>query len=158
MKKSILFVCLGNICRSPAAEAVMNKLIKKEKLEEDISCDSAGILDYHQGEPADVRMQMHANRRGYFLESISRPVNPKEDFDRFDMIIGMDEQNIRDLRLRVRSEDDLKKIYLITDFCRRKKYDRIPDPYMGKEKGFELVIDILEDACAGLLDYLKNEI
>jgi protein-tyrosine phosphatase len=156
MPKRILFVCLGNICRSPSAEAVMNALIKQHGLEDQIYCDSAGILDYHAGEPADPRMQLHANRLGYNLNSISRQVNPKEDFDKFDMILGMDEQNIKDLRSLARTDDDLRKIYHITDFCREKNYDWIPDPYMGKGKGFELVLDILEDACKGLLDYLKN--
>jgi protein-tyrosine phosphatase len=73
------------------------------------------------------------------------------------MIIGMDDQNIRNLRSLARDQEDIKKIYLMTVFCRKQKYDRVPDPYYGGEKGFEVVLDILEDACAGLLDYLKNE-
>lgn len=156
MQKQILFVCLGNICRSPSAEAVMNNLIKREELEDEIKCDSAGILSYHAGEPADKRMQKHAKKRGYSLTSISRPVNPKLDFDRFDMIIGMDDQNIRDLKLQARNEQDKEKIYRMTDFCSKYQYKQIPDPYYGGYEGFELVLDILEDACGGLLDYLKN--
>jgi protein-tyrosine phosphatase len=157
MHKKILFVCLGNICRSPSAEAVMNALIKQKGLEDAIVCDSAGILDYHKGERADQRMQKHAKKRGYLLTSLSRPVNPKVDFDRFDMIIGMDDQNIRDLNSLARTKDDLKKIHRMTGFCRHYQYKQIPDPYYGGDDGFELVLDILEDACAGLLDYLKNE-
>jgi protein-tyrosine phosphatase len=157
MKKRILFVCLGNICRSPGAEAIMNELIKREGLEDEIYCDSAGIMDFHAGESSDTRMQFHAKKRGYNLNSISRPLDPNIDFDQFDMIIGMDDQNIRNLRSLARDQEDIKKIYLMTVFCRKQKYDRVPDPYYGGEKGFEVVLDILEDACAGLLDYLKNE-
>jgi protein-tyrosine phosphatase len=156
MQKRILFVCLGNICRSPSAEAVMNGFIKREDLENEIQCDSAGILSYHAGEPADKRMQKHAVKRGYRLTSISRPVNPKVDFDHFDMIIGMDDQNIRDLKSLARNQKDLEKIFRMTDFCRENQFDAVPDPYYGGEQGFELVLDILEDACKGLLDYLKN--
>ena len=156
MQKHILFVCLGNICRSPSAEAVMNALIRQQGLEEDIICDSAGILDYHAGEPADQRMQAHAIKRGYLLNSISRPINPDIDFDKFDMIIGMDNQNIKDLKSLARTPDDRNKIYMMTDFCWNHDYKQIPDPYYGGEQGFEFVLDILEDACAGLLDYIRN--
>ena len=135
----------------------MNGLIKRAGLENEIVCDSAGILNYHAGEPADQRMQSHAIRRGYLLTSISRQVNPKKDFDQFDMIIGMDDQNIRDLKSLARTPEDLKKICKMTDFCRNLDYDRVPDPYYGGEQGFELVLDILEDACEGLLDFLRNE-
>ncbi len=156
MGKRILFVCLGNICRSPSAEAVMNGLIKREGLAKEIECDSAGILSYHTGESADRRMQSHAIQRGYKLTSISRMVNPKEDFNNFDMIIGMDDQNIKDLKSLTRTKNDLKKIYKMTDFCRESDIKQVPDPYYGGEGGFELVLDILEDACRGLLAYLKN--
>ena len=96
--KKILFVCLGNICRSPLAEAIMNEYIQREGKTGEIRCDSAGILNYHEGEPADHRMRLHAKRRGYRITSISRPVNPSMDFTQFDMIVGMDRQNIKDLR------------------------------------------------------------
>ncbi|MDP4206980.1 MAG: low molecular weight protein-tyrosine-phosphatase, partial [Bacteroidota bacterium] len=129
MKKRILFVCLGNICRSPSAEAVMQYLINKRGLSEEVECDSAGILSYHQGEKADCRMQVHALRRGYQLTSISRPVNPKKDFEGFDMIIGMDDQNIRDLQKLTRNEEDEKKIYRIIDFARNTNLNSVPDPY-----------------------------
>jgi protein-tyrosine phosphatase len=157
MKKHILFICLGNICRSPSAEAVMNGLIKGAGLGNEIDCDSAGILNYHAGEPADERMQTHANKRGYVLTSISRQINPKKDFDLFDIIIGMDDQNIKSLKNLARTDDDLGKIYKITDYCRYLDYDLIPDPYYGGERGFDLVLDILEDACKGLLEFLRNE-
>lgn len=156
MRKRILFVCLGNICRSPGAEAVMNALIKREGLENKIYCDSAGILDYHNGEPADIRMQAHANNRGYYLDSISRQVNPQKDFDKFDMIIGMDDQNISDLNLLAKNQADRDKIFKMTDFSSDHAYDQVPDPYYGGDQGIEMVLDIMEDACKGLLNYLKN--
>jgi len=153
--KNILFVCLGNICRSPLAETIMKEYVDREGLTPGISCDSAGILNYHQGEPADKRMRQHAQRRGYTITSISRPVNPSTDFDHFDMIIGMDQQNILDLKSLSRTKKDQEKIYLMTDFLKSSKFDSVPDPYFGGEEGFELVLDILEKACKGLLEHLK---
>jgi protein-tyrosine phosphatase len=155
--KQILFVCLGNICRSPSAEAVFNELIKKKGLANELQCDSAGTAAYHAGEPADYRMKQFAQKRGYNLTSISRPVNPKTDFDRFDFIIGMDRQNVQDLKSMARNDSDRKKIFLMTDFCTTKKYDSVPDPYFGGSAGFELVLDILEDACDGLIRKLLKE-
>ncbi len=152
----VLFVCLGNICRSPSAEAVFNALIAKEGLENELICDSAGTLAYHAGEPADYRMKQFAKKRGYHLTSISRPVDPKTDFDRFNFIIGMDRQNVSDLKSMARNEDDKKRIFLMTDFCSDQSYDSVPDPYYGGAAGFELVLDILEDACAGLIRKVRE--
>lgn len=154
--KQVLFVCLGNICRSPSAEAVFNALIEKNGLEE-LQCDSAGTAAYHAGDSADYRMKQIVQKRGYRLTSISRPIDPDSDFDRFDYIIGMDRQNIRDLKAIARNENDRKKIFLMTDFCMNHKYDSVPDPYYGGAAGFELVLDILEDACTGLIRKLQNE-
>lgn len=153
--KRILFVCLGNICRSPGAEAIMNHLIEKAGIKKQFVCDSAGIIGYHAGEMADSRMRAHASRRGYKVTSISRQVIPS-DFDRFDMIVGMDGQNILDLRSMVRSDEKLAKIVRMTDFCTRHQLNEVPDPYYGGADGFELVLDILEDACAGLLKKLQQ--
>jgi protein-tyrosine phosphatase len=155
--KQILFVCLGNICRSPSAEAVFNALIEKKGLENELSCDSAGTAAYHIGSPADHRMRQIGLKRGYSLTSIARQVDPDKDFDRFDYIIGMDKQNVHDLKSMVRNESDRKKVFLMTDFCDDRKYDSVPDPYYGGSAGFELVLDILEDACAGLLRKLQKE-
>ena len=155
--KQILFVCLGNICRSPSAEAVFNELIRRNGLRSEVQCDSAGTAAYHAGDQADSRMKQYAQKRGYRLTSISRPVDPKSDFDRFDYIIGMDCQNIRDLKTMARNENDRKKIFLMTDFCTNSEYDSVPDPYYGGSGGFELVLDILEDACDGLITKLRNE-
>ena len=155
-EKKLLFVCLGNICRSPAAEAVMVDKLKKAGMDTKVFCDSAGILGYHSGEKADLRMRNHALQRGYKVTSLSRKVNTAVDFDHFDMIIGMDDQNIKDLNLLVRSTADLKKIFRMTDFSSQSTYDFIPDPYFGGSDGFELVLDLLEDACDGLLKYLEE--
>jgi len=109
--KKILFVCLGNICRSPSAEAVFNALIEKNGLENELSCDSAGTAAYHAGDQADSRMRQFALKRGYRLESISRPFVPESDFNQFDFIIGMDSQNVRDLNGMARNENDRKKYF-----------------------------------------------
>lgn len=154
-KIRILFVCLGNICRSPSAEAVMKKLVHDAGLDDRIAIDSAGTAGYHRGKMADDRMRKHATMRGYLLDSISRPVEPKDYFD-FDLIIGMDDSNISELRRRSPDYESRQKIHQMTEFSRKKSYDHIPDPYYGGDAGFELVLDLLEDACEGLLDYLKE--
>ena len=155
MKKSVLFVCLGNICRSPGAEAVFKSLVDQKGLSAEFEIDSAGTGAWHAGEPADKRMQAHARKRGYNLTSIARKFNPVTDFDRFDYIIGMDDDNIRELKRMARNEQDLAKISKMTDYSGRYNYSIVPDPYYGGEEGFELVLDLLEDAGEGLLEALK---
>ena len=154
METKILFVCMGNICRSAAAEAVMKKQIEERGLSAGFEIDSAGILDYHEGERADSRMRQHAARRGYEVTSISRPVKTA-DFDKFDLIIGMDDMNIRDLHNRARTASHKAKIHRMTEYSKKYDYSHIPDPYYGGAAGFELVLDLLEDACEGLLRSLK---
>lgn len=156
MKKRVLFVCLGNICRSPSAEAVFNDLIRKGGFEDNIECDSAGTAAYHEGEPADQRMQSHAIRRGYRLNSTARKFDPEIDFHAFDFVIGMDDDNVNDLQDLASTVDDLNKIYKMTDFCSHGGHHSVPDPYYGGSDGFELVLDILEDACEGLLNEVKG--
>ncbi|WP_321516218.1 low molecular weight protein-tyrosine-phosphatase [Marinifilum fragile] len=157
MKKKLLFVCLGNICRSPSAEAVMNGFLKVNMLNDEFECDSAGTGGWHVGERADSRMRTHAARRDYDLTSIARQFNPKNDFDEFDLIIGMDAQNVSDLQDVARDSEDLRKIKSMTDYCTRyKHYNSVPDPYYGGADGFELVLDILEDACDGLLKQISK--
>lgn len=114
----ILFVCLGNICRSSSAEGVMNHLVSEAGLEDQFVIDSAGILSYHRGELPDSRMRAHAIRRGYELTHRSRPVQT-EDFYNFDLIIGMDDRNIEDLKDRAPSPEEWKKIHRMTEFCTR---------------------------------------
>lgn len=154
--KKILFVCLGNICRSAAAEEVMRQVVRKAGLEKDFVLDSAGISNYHQGELPDPRMRVHAARRGYQLTHLSRPVTYQDFFD-FDMLIGMDDSNMEALHDRAPGIEEEQKLFRMTDFCRtHPDVDHIPDPYYGGDAGFELVLDILEDACAGLLEYLQR--
>lgn len=156
-KYKILFVCLGNICRSPSAEAVMKKLVKDAGLEELIEIDSAGIQGYHEGERADSRMRAHAARRGYTLESLSRPVR-MDDFYDFDLIVGMDDRNIADLKRKAPDLTAVAKIHQMTDYSHDSLYYHIPDPYYGGDSGFELVLDLLEDACSGLLKSVSKDI
>jgi len=155
-KKKILFVCLGNICRSPSAEAVFNGVIKREGVAAEFEVDSAGTSGWHAGEPADKRMQSHAIKRGFNLTSISRKFDPKTDFDYFDMIIGMDDSNVENLKRMANRAADKGKIFKMTDFSKTFDYDEVPDPYYGGADGFELVLDLLEDSCEGLLDRIKN--
>jgi low molecular weight protein-tyrosine phosphatase len=157
MKTRILFVCLGNICRSPSAEAVFNGIINDKKEIEFYEIDSAGTYGYHEGEPADRRMQSYAVKRGYNLTSISRPFNPGIDWDNFDYIIGMDDSNIRNLQNMARNEKDLNKLYKMTDFSKNHSHDEVPDPYYGGDQGFELVLDLLEDAGNGFYDFLNKK-
>lgn len=150
----ILFVCLGNICRSCAAEEIMRKYVADAGLEREIQLDSAGLIDYHEGEQADARMRAHAARRGYRITHLSRPVRYDDFFD-FDLIIGMDDRNIGRLKELAPGIDEENKVRTMASYCRLKMVDYVPDPYYGGDMGFENVLDILEDACAGLLDELK---
>lgn len=155
MKYKILFVCLGNICRSSAAEEIMRQKIRKAGVEDSFFVDSAGLISYHQGEMADPRMRMHAKRRGYDITHLSRPVK-QQDFYDFDLIVGMDASNIDRLHSLCPTVEDESKIVMMTDYCMEKVADHVPDPYYGGASGFENVLDILEDACEGLMMKLKN--
>ncbi len=158
MKKKILFVCLGNICRSPSAEAVFKGLVHNKGEHNDFEIDSAGTYGYHEGEPADRRMQSHAVKRGYNLTSISRPFNLSTDWDKFNYIIAMDDSNLRDLKSMARNGDDLKKLFKMTDFSTKFNYNEVPDPYYGGDQGFVLVLDLLEDAGEGFYDFLEKRV
>lgn len=151
--KKILFVCLGNICRSPAAEGVMRK--KAEGLPLEI--DSAGTANYHIGELPDHRMRSHAAKRGYHLTHRARQFNPDVDFEKFDLILAMDKDNMEDLQRMDRKKKYSHKLKMMTDFSTTMDIDEVPDPYYNGPEGFEYVLDILEDACDGLLTFLKNE-
>lgn len=148
--KKILFVCLGNICRSCTAEEIMRTVLQREGLDREVLVDSAGLISYHQGEQADPRMRAHASRRGYHITHLSRPVCMTDFYD-FDLIIGMDDSNISRLRDLAPSIEEEAKIHRMTEYCISKVVDHVPDPYYGGAQGFENVIDILEDACEGLL-------
>lgn len=148
--KSILFVCMGNICRSPMAEGVFLHILKREHRVKDFVVDSAGTIGYHAGELPDSRMRVHAAKRGYTLESRSRKVT-RQDFEKFDLIVAMDDANFDDLCDMATTIDEKNKIVRMTDYCTKHQATHIPDPYYGGERGFEYVIDLLEDACEGLL-------
>ncbi|MBD5230779.1 MAG: low molecular weight phosphotyrosine protein phosphatase [Bacteroidales bacterium] len=153
----ILFVCLGNICRSPAAEGIMQHLVEERGLQDAFTLDSAGTYAGHQGELPDKRMRVHAARRGYQLTHRSRPVRESDFFD-FDLIIAMDDSNYHNLRRMAPTVEAEQKVVKMIDFCRRHPYyDAVPDPYYGGASGFELVLDLLEDATEGLLDSLTAE-
>ncbi len=153
--KRILFVCMGNICRSPTAEAIFRKLVRRNGLQDRIECDSAGTIGYHAGEPADGRMRAAAAERGYDLDSIARPVRA-EDFDRFDLLVGMDPENLAHLNGMARDEQDRGRIRAIVNYARQHNEPEVPDPYYGGAKGFQRVLDLLEDACEGLLEEVRG--
>ena len=157
MKKKVLFVCSGNICISPAAEAIFTKIVEDNGSGALFEIDSAGIGGWHAGEPADLRMRKHGRKRNYQITSIARKFNPGTDFDRFDLIIAMDDENLHDLKVRARHSGDKAKITRMTSFRNKFNYDIIPDPYYGGEEGFELVLDLLEDACDVLYRKLIKE-
>lgn len=155
--KRILFVCLGNICRSPAAEAVMKAYVRKAGREKEFEIDSAGTYSGHSGALPDARMQKHAALRGYVLDHRARSFYASADFAQFDRIIGMDDSNIADLRRLAKNEEERGKICKMTDFCRKYSCAEVPDPYYGGTEGFELVLDLLEDGIEGLLKDLDAD-
>ena len=150
--KKILFVCMGNICRSAAAEAVMKSFLEKRGEADGFFVDSAGIIDYHTGERADARMRSAAAARGYNVDSIARQV---------DIIVAMDNSNVAALKRVAADAGQMAKIHKLTEFLsqeKRIKYkmDEVPDPYYGGPKGFELVLDMLEEAMPGIIGHLKG--
>ena len=152
----VLFVCMGNICRSPAAEAIFRDRVNKAGLQEQVECDSAGTIGYHIGERADRRMRAAAARRGYSLESLSRQVQPK-DFEQFDHIIAMDEENMEVLESIQRRHPGKARLSLMLEHGNRNSETEVPDPYYGGDRGFEHVLDLLEDACSGLLESVASD-
>ena len=157
-KKRILFVCMGNICRSPAAEAIMKKTIEKNNLGDKIEVDSAGTIEYHSGESADSRMIVHAKKRSYEVDSIARQFNMTKDFEQFDYIVTMDNENFEDLKSMDILNKHEHKIFRMVDFCENGTIDEIPDPYYNSASGFEEVLDMLEDATKGLLNRVIDDI
>lgn len=150
--KRILFVCLGNICRSPAAEGIMRHLVELRGMVHLFDIDSAGIGGWHVGQLPDARMRRHGARHGYDFCSRARQFCTA-DFERFDLIVGMDEENMYDLRRKARSDADREKLTCMADYLRHHPGQQtVPDPYYGGESDFELVIELLEDACEGLLE------
>ena len=149
--KSILFICLGNICRSPAAEGVFRKMVAYSGRGKEFSIDSAGTNGYHIGDLADPRMRAAAASRGYSLESRARRIDHK-DFDQFDLIVTMDEANYR--HITTMHPGIGAEVVRMCDYCKKHQLAEVPDPYYGEEADFNEVLDILEDACANLLKTL----
>jgi protein-tyrosine phosphatase len=145
----ILFVCMGNICRSPTAEGVMRRLIDDAGL--DIEVDSAGTGGWHAGEPPDERATLAARRRGVTLSGAARQVRP-DDFERFDMLVAMDRGNLRELLALAPDDEAAAKVRLLVADA------DVPDPYYGGDRGFETVLDMVETACRELLDELRSRV
>lgn len=153
----ILFVCLGNICRSPAAEGVFLDILRENQALERYTVDSAGTGGYHIGELPDSRMRVHARQRGLELVHHCRQVTT-EDFEDFDLIIGMDSMNLTNLRRKAPSVEAARKIHGMAEFFSPgARYDHVPDPYYEGAEGFELVLDLLQDACLNLYNSLESE-
>ena len=152
--KHILFICLGNICRSPAAEEVMRVKLAEAGMAHQYVVDSAGMIDYHEGELPDSRMRQHAAARGYRLTHRSRPVCV-DDFDRFDLVVAMAHDNLRRLERFAQCEGKAwREVVLLSDYLRRHQSATVPDPYYGGPEAFELALDLIEDGCEGLCEAL----
>ena len=146
----ILFVCMGNICRSPSAEGVFRSLLAQRAPQLPIEVDSAGTHDYHVGEPPDDRAIAAARRRGIDLSSLRARTVQISDFDYYDLILAMDEQNLGELRRRAPAARH-ERIRLMMEFVPSAAVRAVPDPYYGGPQGFEQVLDLLEEASEGLL-------
>lgn len=157
IKVRVLFVCLGNICRSPAAEGIMKRLVEKNELQDFIEVDSAGTSGWHEGELPDDRMRDHGEKRDYSFSSLARKFR-KSDFEKFHYIIVMDKNNYNNVKSMADGKEQVAKIHMMTDYSLQySHHDYVPDPYYGGASGFELVLDLLEDACEGLLQTIKKE-
>ena len=151
----ILFVCLGNICRSPTAAGVLRTLAAREAPELSIEVDSAGTAAYHVGEPPDPRTRQAAARRGYDLTALRARIVEPGDFERFDLILAMDRENLRVLRRRA-PPGVHERLRLFLEFAPEGGSEDVPDPYYGGPNGFEEVLDLIEAAARGLLAHLRR--
>jgi protein-tyrosine phosphatase len=153
---SVLFICMGNICRSPTAEAVFRHYVENAGLSERISIDSAGTHDYHIGDPPDNRAQRTAQQRGYDMSKLRGRQVEEGDFRRFDYVLAMDETNLSILQ-RITPPDSETRARLFLEYARHHAEREVPDPYYGGEDGFERVLDMVEDAAAGLLLHIQKQ-
>lgn len=152
----ISFVCMGNICRSPTAEAIMRHLVREAGLEDTITIDSAGTGSWHVGEDRDRRSRAVAKRRGMPIEGPARQFQP-EDFARFDLVLALDQDNARDLRALAPNDEARRKVHLLREFDpSAPEGASVPDPYYGGPEGFDEVFDICLSACQGLLEHLRR--
>ena len=151
-KHRLLFICLGNICRSPAAEGVMKAKVHAAKLDDQFFIASAGIGDWHVGQQPDSRMRARGARRGYSLDSRARQIR-QSDFEDFDLLLVMDRENYRIIPSKAPDEESRKKVRMLTDYLQEhKNTDIVPDPYYGDLSDFDYALDLIEDACEGLLE------
>lgn len=155
-KKRILFICLGNICRSPTAEAVFKHKIKMKKIESHFSVDSAGTSANHIGEDSDRRSIKHASKRGYVMDHKARQFKD-QDFSDFDLLVCMDDQNFQNIFQRTQTAIDQKKVVKMASYLKKYNDNFIVDPWPLGTEAFEKVIDLLEDACENLLNELQNQ-
>ncbi len=153
----VLLVCMGNICRSPTAEGVLRKFITNNRLGDRVEVDSAGTHGYHVGEAPDSRTQRAAAMRGYNLSQLRARKVAYQDLEYFDLILAMDRSNLDNLR-RMAMPEQLDKIRLFMDYASHFEDDEVPDPYYGLGHGFDLVLDMVEDASQGLVDELKKKL
>lgn len=152
----VLFVCLGNICRSPAAEIIFRQQVVDAGRIDEFQIDSAGTISHHAGSPPDTRMSESLQRKSYTISGKARRISP-EDLENFDVIVTMDETNLTDVKQLDPSGRHHGKIRPLVSFCRNHDDLRVPDPYYGGQIGFDHVISLLEDGCAGILDSLKSK-
>lgn len=156
-KLSVLFVCLGNICRSPTAHGVFQHLVDERGLGQCIEVGSAGTGAYHIGSAPDQRSVKVASQRGYDLTRLRAQQALPEDFHRFDYILAMDAENLQGLQA-IAPDSPRAKLQLLLDFSAQQQLSDVPDPYYGGAQGFDLVLDLIEDACEGLLEQLQQEL
>lgn len=153
----VLLVCMGNICRSPTAEGVLRQFIVNNRLGDRVEVDSAGTHGYHVGEAPDSRTQRAAAARGYNLSQLRARKVAHQDLDYFDLILAMDRSNLDNLR-RMAMPEQQQKIRLFMDYAHNFEDDEVPDPYYGLGHGFDLVLDMVEDASQGLISELKSKL
>jgi protein-tyrosine phosphatase len=151
----VLFVCMGNICRSPTAQGVFQALVNKHDLGAAIQVDSAGTHSYHVGSPPDPRSQATARQHGIDLSVLRARRFVSADFNEFDYLLGMDQANIADMRA-IKPEDSTARLQLMLDYSQQFSQREVPDPYFGDD-GFELVFEMIDDAARGLLRHIRNE-
>ncbi|MDP3440030.1 MAG: low molecular weight protein-tyrosine-phosphatase [Azonexus sp.] len=155
MNFRVLLVCMGNICRSPTAEVVLRQYIKLHNLGDKVEVDSAGTHGYHVGEAPDSRTQRAAAVRGYNLSQLRARKVARQDLDYFDLILAMDKSNLDNLR-RMATPEQQERIKLFMQYAKNFEDDEVPDPYYGLGHGFDLVLDMVEDAAQGLIEEVKQ--
>lgn len=153
--KRILFLCMGNICRSPAGHCVFQHLVEQADLSNQFEIESAGTIGFHVGSPPDNRMQQSMHARNIPIIGHSRQLQPS-DLKYYDLILAMDQKNLADARALDPSSELQHKIQLFCDYCTTHNQTEVPDPYYGGDRGFERVLDLIEDGCSNLLQQLRN--